>query len=170
MSDWHLRLARPGDAAAMLAIELAAGALFRDYPETGDAGTYAIPEAEQRRHIARGHCLLATVDDAIVGFITCRSYRRELDIVELDVHPAHQRRGIGGGLLRAALIDARNCGFRAVTLTTFRNIPWNAPFYARHGFGEISDLQSHARLSAAIAREAAHGLPEKERVAMIAYL
>ena len=42
--------------------------------------------------------------------------------------------GIGAGLVRAAQIDARNTGIKALTLTTFRDVAWNAPFYARLGF------------------------------------
>ena len=28
--------------------------------------------------------------------------------------------------------------FRSVSLSTFRKVPWNAPFYAKHGFKELS--------------------------------
>ena len=168
--SWNIRLARPGDAAAMPEIELAAGRLFRDQPGTGPAGTHALSEAGQRACIARGHCLVAETRGRIVGFLTTRPHGRELAIVELDVTPAWQRRGIGIALMRGCGIDAANSGFSALTLTTFRHIPWNAPFYERLGFVEVEDLAANPRLAAELEREAEHGLPMENRVAMIRFL
>ena len=34
---------------------------------------------------------------------------------------------------------ARDTGLAAVTLTTFRDVPWNAPFYRRAGFTVVDD-------------------------------
>jgi predicted N-acetyltransferase YhbS len=88
----------------------------------------------------------------------------------MSVHPDFQKRGIGAGLLRASIIDARNSGFRALTLTTFRDVSWNAPFYARIGFEEVTALDAHPRLAAELALEADNGLPADRRCAMICFL
>lgn len=170
MSGWSIRLARPGDADAMPVIELAAGALFADVDDVGSAGSHAISAEAQRAYIARGHCLVAVAGEEVVGFITCRPEGRELAVVELDVHPAHQRKGIGAALVRACLIDAGNAGFSAVTLTTFTHVPWNAPFYSRLGFTEVVDLDAHPRLARELDQEVAHGLPRQLRIAMIRFL
>ncbi|WJY17522.1 GNAT family N-acetyltransferase [Alteriqipengyuania flavescens] len=170
MTGWNIRLARAADAEALPDIEAAAGALFRDVDDIGTAGTHAISTDAQRAYIARGHCLVAEADGRIVGFVTCRPEGRELAMVELDVHPDHQKKGIGAALVRGCLIDAANAGFSAVTLTTFRHVPWNAPFYARLGFVEVEHLDTHPRLEAEIAQEIAHGLPAEKRVAMIKFL
>jgi hypothetical protein len=53
-----------------------------------------------------------------------------------------------------------------VTLTTFRDIPWNAPFYARLGFRELQAEELTPALRARVAEEAAHGLPASLRLAM----
>lgn len=169
--SWSLRLARPDDADHLPAIEAAAGALFQTIPElTGVAGTHEIPADRHRRLIRKGHCLTAFMGDKRVGFIATEPFRRELHVWEMSVHPEAQQRGIGAGLLRACLIDARNSGFRAATLTTFRDVPWNGPFYARLGFEEVTALDAHPRLAGELANEADDGLPIERRCAMIAFL
>ena len=171
MSEFSIRLARAEDADALPAIELAAGKLFETVEGlAGVAGTNAIPADEQRRLIRRGHSLVAEADGSIVGFLSTEPFRRELHIREFSVHPDHQGEGIGAVLLRAVAIDARNSGFSAITLTTFADVPWNGPFYARHGFETVTDLDAHPRLNAAIEQEVQHGLPRERRIAMILFL
>ena len=92
-------------------------------------------------------------------------FGRELHVYEFSVHPDWQGRGIGTALLRACQIDARNCGFTAVTLTTFEQVPWNAPFYRRMGFRDVDPVE-HQRLARELANDAAHGFPAGSRVAM----
>lgn len=171
MSDWSLRLARAEDAEAMPAIERAAANLFI---ETGDLPDFDPDDTwspdELRRFIRKGHSLVSHVGGEMAGFLVSEPFRRELHVWEIDVHPNYQQGGIGAGLVRACLIDARNSGFKAVTLTTFRDLPWNAPFYARLGFEELTALDAHPRLAGELALEADEGLPAHRRCAMIAFL
>ena len=169
--DWSLRLARKGDAELMPAIEAGAGKMFADIEGlAGIAGTHTLPVDRLEKYIRKGHCLVAHVGAAMAGFLVNEPFSRELHIWEMDVHPDYQQRGIGAGLLRACLIDARNSGFKAVTLTTFVDVPWNAPFYAKLGFEEVTALDAHPRLAGELAVEADHGLPAERRCAMIAFL
>ncbi|MFZ9395728.1 MAG: GNAT family N-acetyltransferase, partial [Erythrobacter sp.] len=159
------------DAEALPAIEAAAAQRFLDLPELSGLDFSATRKPDDlRRLIRRGHCLVAYMDNAIVGFLASEPFGRELHIWEMDVHPAHQRHGIGAGLVRACQIDARNSSFRALTLTTFRHVPWNGPFYARLGFEEVVALDAHPRLASELAVEADHGLPMDQRCAMIHFL
>ena len=57
-----------------------------------------------------------------------------------------------------------------MTLTTFRDLPWNGPFYTRIGFVEVEDLAAHPRLAEEIAAEIKAGLPAERRIAMIHFL
>lgn len=169
--DWSLRLARVEDAAAMPAIERAAAELFTH--GVGLEGfdpddTWEVPDLQ--RLIRRGHSLVAHVGETLAGFLVAQPFSRELHIWEMDVHPRFGRRGIGAGLVRAAQIDARNTGFKALTLTTFRDLPWNAPFYARLGFEEVTALDAHPRLAGELANEVDDGLPAERRCAMICFL
>lgn len=171
MNGFSIRLAKAEDADALPAIELAAGVLFRSVEGLSEiAGMHAIPADEQRRLIRKGHCLVAEADGDIVGFLSTEPFSRELHIAEFSVHPDYQGQGIGAVLLRAIGIDAKNSGFAALTLTTFADVPWNGPFYARHGFETVSDLDAHPRLKARIEQEMQHGLPRERRIAMIRFL
>ncbi|MBD2840795.1 GNAT family N-acetyltransferase [Erythrobacter rubeus] len=169
--DWSLRLARPQDVDAMPAIERAAAELFMGEPslENFDPDDTWEP-AELRRFIGKGHCLVSHVGEEMAGFLVSEPFGRELHIWEMDVLPRFQKRGIGAGLVRASQIDARNSGFRAITLTTFRDLPWNAPFYARLGFEEVTALDAHPRLAGELANEADDGFPMDRRCAMIQFI
>ncbi len=166
--DWSLRLARPVDAETMPAIERAAAAAFADEPAIDPARTRS--EGDYARLIRKGHSLVAHVGEEMAGFLVAEPFRRELHIWEMGVVPAFQKRGIGAGLVRAAQIDARNTGFKALTLTTFRDLAWNGPFYARLGFEEVTALDAHLRLSGELANEIDDGLPAERRCAMICFL
>lgn len=176
MTEWSLRLARRDDAAHLPDIESSASALFADNPELAGPGfagidfSAVLSVAEHQALIAKGHCLVSSADEKIVGFLAAEPHRRELHIREMSVHADYQQMGIGAGLLRACMIDARNSGFSALTLTTFRDIPWNAAFYARLGFAEVSDLAAHPRLAEELASEEANGMPRDLRCAMIYFI
>jgi len=171
MSDYSIRLARAGDAAYLPAIERAAATLFADDPAADQVDFNDVwTEDGHRKLIAKGHCLVAEIGETIVGFLASQPFGRELHIWEMDVHPDAQGQGVGAVLLRACLVDAANSGFRAVTLTTFRDVAWNGPFYSRIGFAEVEDLKAHPRLAKELAEEAAAGLPPERRIAMIHFL
>jgi predicted N-acetyltransferase YhbS len=171
VSGWSLRLARPADAAAMPEIERAAAVAFAGVPGLeGVDFTRTRSEAEFARLIRKGHSLVAHVGETLAGFLVAERFSRELHIWEMDVAPAFQRQGIGAGLVRAAQIDARNSGITALTLTTFRDVAWNAPFYARLGFDEVTALDAHIRLAGELAVEVDSGLPAERRCAMICFL
>lgn len=61
-------------------------------------------------------------------------------IVQLSVDPSAGRKGRGTALVEAACEWAAAEGYDSVTLTTFRDVPWNGPFYARLGFEIVDDL------------------------------
>jgi ribosomal protein S18 acetylase RimI-like enzyme len=171
MNDWTLRLARPEDAELMPAIEFAASQAFAEDPDLINFDFDDTWEsAELRQMIGKGHCLVAHVGDVMAGFIVTEPFRRELHVWEMDVHPRFQGKGIGASLMRACQVDAKNCGFSALTLTTFRDLLWNAPFYSRLGFVEINDLAAYLRLSAELEEEAQSGLSRERRCAMIHFL
>lgn len=150
--NWSLRLARPADAAAMPDIT-------PDSPRTAE---------DYARLIRKGHSLVSHVGDALAGVLLAEPFRRELHIWELSVRPAYRRRGIGRGLVRAALIDARNTGVKALTLTTDRED--GAPFFAQLGFEEVTALDAHIRLAGELAVEVDNGLAPERRCAMICFL
>ena len=53
-----------------------------------------------------------------------------------------------------------------MTLTTFRDVPWNAPFYERLGFCVLDSSELTPELDAVVREEAARGLDRDRRVVM----
>ena len=81
--------------------------------------------------------------------------------------PAFGRRGIGAALLHVWLDAARRRSFRQAGLTTFRDIAFNAPFYARHGFAEAASEQICPELAGARIAETPPGVDPCARVLML---
>jgi GNAT superfamily N-acetyltransferase len=166
-SSYRIRQALAADLEALPAIEIEAGKLFAEIglgSETeGDATS---PEDFAHCH-AQG-LLWVAVDaaDAPVGFAFVEIIGGLVHLEELDVHPDHGRRGVGAALVEAVIEFARARGFRAVTLTTFRDVPWNMPFYSRLGFRPLSDAELSPELRQVVDDETSRGLPPEQRVVM----
>ncbi|WP_325048819.1 GNAT family N-acetyltransferase [Amnibacterium setariae] len=64
---------------------------------------------------------------------------------QLAVRRSHGRLGIGTALVRAAAAEAARRGHSRVTLRTYADVPWNAPFYARLGFVESEPDTAYLR-------------------------
>ncbi|EOV2738155.1 GNAT family N-acetyltransferase [Enterobacter cloacae] len=160
-----VRPTRPGDVTALSAIEHAAGQRFRDYPELAWLAEGEVISAEQHLDYAeRGLSWLALANDQPVGFILAELHASSLFIVELSVHLDWQGKGIGRRLIACVADQARKRGLASLTLTTFRDVPWNAPFYARLGFEMITTLTPELREKRE--EETAHGLAYDARCAM----
>lgn len=163
---YAIRLALPHDVAALAAIERAAATLFAPYglgdlfSETTAAGVLHEARRDGRLWVAVG------ADDAPVGFALATAVGGNAHLHELDVDPAHGRRGIGAALVATVVTWARLQRFPAVTLNTMREVPWNEPFYARLGFVTLRDDDLGAELAALRRREVEHGLPGERRVSM----
>jgi len=80
--------------------------------------------------------LVAEVSDRIIGM--ARLTELDSDLIVLDqlaVHPSWSRQGVGRALLLATADLCRGHGYTAITGTTFRDVVFNAPFYAALGSG-----------------------------------
>jgi GNAT superfamily N-acetyltransferase len=110
---------------------------------------------------------VALEDDRPVGFAHVEIIEPGVaHLEEVDVHPEHGRRGLGRGLVGAIHQWAVDSGYRSVTLTTFRDLPFNMPFYEQLGFEVIpADERSPALLSV-LDDEARRGLDPTRRVVM----
>lgn len=108
---------------------------------------------------------VAEVDGALVGFACGWRVDGAAHLAELAVRCDHARQGVGGGLLAAFEAAARSGGFSRVTLTTYADIPWNAPWYARRGYRPIA-TDDAPELAALVATEARLGIALAPRVLM----
>lgn len=158
--------ARPEDLPLLSGVELAAARLLAGHaPDSVLAETTRLEDLmEARRH---GHLWVALADDMPVGFAHVEVLEpTAAHLEEIDVHPDHGRRGLGSGLVMAVRAWAGSSGFSSVTLTTFRDVPWNMPFYARLGFRVIPAEEVGPALLARIRDETRRGLDPARRVAM----
>jgi GNAT superfamily N-acetyltransferase len=101
-----------------------------------------------------------------VGFALCGEVDGHAHLFEMDVVPEHGRRGIGSALLEAVCSEAATRGYPAITLTTLRDVPWNAPFYTARGFSELAETEWDAQLRGIVDRERMLGFPMRLRVVM----
>jgi len=148
------------------AIEEAAGRLFRgvvalpDDPATGDVPWFGRVQAAGLLWVA------VDARDAPVAFAALEVLGAGLHLEEVDVHPDHARQGLGARLVEAACAFAREQGYPEITLTTFRDVPWNAPYYRRLGFQEVPEADWSPALRARVAEEAARGIGPAGRAVM----
>jgi GNAT superfamily N-acetyltransferase len=163
-----IRPARAEDAEALPQIEQSAGLAFRAIPELAwlaDGDNVGVER--HRALIVRGACWVAAdEEDRPVGFLSAGIEGDALHVWELDVRLDRQGQGIGRALLERAVAGARRRGLAAVTLTTFRAVAWNAPFYRKSGFRILEDAEIDGRLAGLLSDEAEHGMALDQRCAM----
>jgi len=161
-----IRLARADELTRVQEIERAAGALFECQPVTLDDGEPTeLSELEEAWQ--GGQLFVATdEDDRVVGFAMLGEVGGHAHLWELDVHPDHGRRGIGRALLEHACQAAAEEGYRRIALTTFVDVPWNAPFYRRAGFFELRGEAIGPALRELLVEESRWGLDPAERCCM----
>lgn len=165
---YRIRPARQADVAALAEIERAAGELFRTVGLDIVADGFAPPLDAYRRAIAAGSAWLAETRSAEpAGFVLAGTLDGAGHLIELDVHPDHGRRGVGRALVATVVEWARREGYRELVLTTFRDVPFNGPFYRAQGFAEFAPGADRPGLSAARAHEAEIGFDAASaRIAM----
>jgi GNAT superfamily N-acetyltransferase len=155
-----IRLAVMDDAQWLPAIEESAGNNFRTIPELAwVADDDGVPAEQHGEYIALGsEWVAANNAGTLIAFLAAEQVGSELHLWELAVHEDYQRQGIGARLLEAAVEFARQRQAVALTLTTFLDVPWNAPWYARLGFELVT---SDPRLTALVRAETERGLPRR---------
>ncbi|WP_245908404.1 GNAT family N-acetyltransferase [Pseudosporangium ferrugineum] len=151
-----LRAAGPGaaglGAADPGAADPGATGLREAGPEAAGPGA-AGPEAELAGGMPVAYVLVEVVDGLA-------------HIEQVSVDPPYARRGIGRRLIDHVGRWAGERGMSGMTLTTFRGVPWKAPYYARLGFVELAEGERGPELARLMAVEARHGLDPVERIAM----
>lgn len=167
MSAAPIRPPRRDELEALVAIEREAGALFKTIgmPEIAydDPGT--APELEPFR--AGGRAWVAVdADDRPIAYLISAVVDGCAHVEQVSVAPAHARRRLGAALIDHLAGVAAAEGRPALTLTTFRDVPWNAPYYERLGFRVIAPADQGPELAALVAEEAERIPGGAVRVAM----
>lgn len=166
---YEIRLARPDEVARLPAIELAAARLFAGTDlGLSEAALEDTAPVESLAAAQRAGMLWVAIapNGEPVGFAFGRMLGGEPYLAELDVHPDHGRRGLGAKLVRALIEWARAHGASCVTLSTFRDVAWNGPFYARLGFRALEPSELDDAHRELVEHERSKGLPVEKRVVM----
>jgi GNAT superfamily N-acetyltransferase len=142
-----VRPADPAEFERLRWVELESDRLLEAF------GMGPFPDDEGENHLAVAAAVFA-VGEPAVGFVTLELVDGSAHIDQVSVLPEHGRRGIGRALLEAAIGWAASSGYTGLTLTTYRDVPFNAPFYRTLGFTEVTDpapglaaLRAHERES-----------------------
>lgn len=164
----HIGTGTEHDLAALPGLEVAAGEAFRSLGM--DAVVDDAPPAFDvlRRFLHAGGLLVARdrAGGPPVAYALLEAVDGCLHVEQVSVHPDHARRGIGRSLLDHAARRAAGAGLPALTLTTFADVPWNAPYYARCGFRALAAHEETPGLRRLRRGEAAAGLDRWPRLCM----
>jgi len=145
--------AGPGDVPELARIEVEAGRLFLavDMPEV--AGDEA-DQQELAEATADGRLWVASYDGQVAGYVQASEVDGRAHVDQVSVRPSWGRRGIGEALVRHVEAWGRDRGLDGTTLTTFRDVPWNGPWYRRLGYRELGPEEIGPGLRAVMDHEA----------------
>jgi len=166
-APYRIRKARADEFERLQEVERRAARMF------AEVGLGGITDDDATALEDFAHChehgllwVAADESDRPVGFAFVEMADRQPHLDEIDVDPDHSRRGLGRAMVEAVAEWARQGGYRSLTLTTFRDVPWNMPFYARLGFQVLPAAEQGPELRALVDAETRRGLPVELRVVM----
>ena len=163
-----IRPANDSDVPLLPDIERSSGEIFRQWPGLEWIAEDDVQSKEQHRAlITDGVAFVAELQGyGIAAFLNGEVTPHALHIWQMAVHRDQHRRGIGRKLMEAAQQFATDHGIDALTLTTFREVPWNEPYYHRLGFITLDCEDLDPRMKAILEAEEHAGLPTTMRCAM----
>lgn len=143
MSDlpegYTITAANVDDIPALIAVDKGASALFEP---TGllepEALSDHVPADVFEAEMPSGNVIVARNQHHwTVGFALVSLRGKGLYLDQVSVHPDHGQKGIGRALVEQVLNEAGRRKLPHVSLSTFRDLAWNGPFYASLGFKEL---------------------------------
>ncbi len=157
-----MRMGRVADFARAQAIEVAAGEVFRDVG-LGFVADMPPPGVDVLAGFAAGGRFWVAEEERTWAYLLAEVVDGCAHIAQVTVHPAQRGRRLGSSLVDHLDGWAAARGLAALTLTTYRDVPWNGPYYERIGFRVIEPTPG---LAAVVADEARIGLDPDARVCM----
>lgn len=162
-----IRLAQVDDIDSLSGIERAADAVFRSMNMDAVVEGETMPIPDLFRYLDAGRAWVDVDElDRPVAYLLLDVVGGAAHIEQVSVHPSHAGQGKGRRLIEKAAEWATLQGYPVLTLTTFADVPWNAPYYARLGFEIIPPDQLTPGLEEIRHHEASIGLDAWPRVAM----
>ena len=170
---YSLRLANADELALAVAIDDAAALLFSQAGivfDLADDHPFMVAEHERWRRALEAKQLWfacsASDSQRPIGFYALARAGDCAYLEQLSVLPEYGRRGVGSMLLETACARCQERGDAEVWLTTYAHVPWNKPFYERHGFQVVPEAQCNAALRALLEEQRAFLPYPEQRIAM----
>jgi GNAT superfamily N-acetyltransferase len=161
------RFAAPHDAQTIRAVEYEAGGRFMSVDMAGIADAPPMDlEVVLRKIAAREIIVALDAGETCAGFVMFEPQPERIYVQELNVLTSHAGQRIGAALIEQVAQLARERHLPQLILSTFRDVPWNAPYYRRLGFRDIDMAELDAALIARREAHIARGLDESKRVFM----
>lgn len=159
----EIRTARPDELVGLQRIEDASGELFRaiGMPEIADDDPLPL---DVLAHLQALGQVWVAADPDPVAWIAVEEVDGCAHVEQVSVHPDRARRGIGRRLIDHVDAWSSARGLAGLTLTTFRDVPWNGPYYERLGFRPVAEPTPG--LAAVVAQETARGLDPATRTCL----
>ena len=157
------------DLDAVREVELSAGERFRSVEDprvSRCADDEPFTEAELAPYLRDSRAWVAVEGSAVVGFVLVDVLDGCAHVEEVAVASEFGRRGHGRALIDQVDRWASSAGLAALTLTTFRDVPWNGPWYRALGFRSLDETEWTPGLRERRAVEEAEGLPAELRIVM----
>jgi GNAT superfamily N-acetyltransferase len=166
-SNYQIRPARFEELPLLSHIENSAAALFLDTPYAFLVNDAPLSLNFVQQQFQAGRVWVA-IDcyEIVVGYAIAREVDDTLYLQQIDVEPEHGRRGIGSALITTVCDWAQQQGYSIVSLSTFRDLPWNAPFYSKMGFHPVDEAELTTGFQQIRLKELEAGLPIVDRVIM----
>lgn len=167
MTRLSFRLGTNEDIPALQSLQLSSGEPFREIGMESVADNPPTQPSLFRASISEKLLLVVEAEGTMAGFALLRSADKDCHLEQMSVGRPFLGQGIGTKLLTKVLELCSEHGFGRVTLSTFKEVQWNQPFYAKHGFRPLSEANLNDRLQSIRLQEEEAGLNLDERVIMV---
>ncbi|UTW55276.1 GNAT family N-acetyltransferase [Kordiimonas sp. SCSIO 12610] len=166
-TNMKIRLAIYDDIPRIIEIEQHGGRKFSDIgmewvTERPSSNSRDITEGINAKSI-----FVAVNDHTLAGFIHLGMVDNHGHIFEVSVDYELQGKGVGKLLMNSAEEWAKHHNFNAISLTTFKHVAFNGPWYQSLGYIETDPDDKLPELKAIIDSERTSDLNKSERIAMI---
>jgi GNAT superfamily N-acetyltransferase len=171
VSPFSIHTAQPDELGILCAIDEEASLLFPAHGIKLDLSPeHEFARAEQARWLRaaeRGRVFVAVdAAEARLGFAALDLVDGEPYLEQLAVRAVAMRRGIGAALLARAEAWAKAQAGSALWLTTYSHLPFNRPYYERHGYLLVAEEDCGPGILHHLAEQRRYLPAPAERIAM----
>ena len=161
-----IRAATPADLATLQDIERAAGELFRPLGMAlvADDDPPSITDLQVFVDVERAWVVYD--DGSVAGYLLAHIVDGSAHVEQVTVHPRHSHRRLGVSLIEHLAEWAIDRSIPALTLTTYRDVAWNGPYYESLGFRWLANRDLTPGLRRIRQHEVEHGLDQWPRACM----